>query len=351
MIVEPMNDEREWERFVADSPDGTFFHTLKWRDVLEKSFPYESLYLCIRNSNDNLVGVCPFFITKKLWPFNIVDSLPNSDLGGPLLKEGCKKDAANALLNYLEDLGANKKISYIKLRISNIEDCECLKTKNSKVENHIGTMILDLDEKSMDFIWNNVFEHKQRKYINRFDRDGFKSNNSTDISSIKKFHTLYCDTWGDDKALSNLRFLENIFNLLCRENLNITLIEKDDRCIGAGINFIYNEKKAVYMTGVALDKDVSSRYKTYYKLRWETIKYAHKNGYRYVSFGPVFSDVSEIHHQIKSKFGAEFNQDYYLYLPINRELFFLWKASINLGRKLKNVLPNRVYTEIGRRLY
>lgn len=350
MNVEPLSDEREWDEFVAASPDGTFFHTLKWKAVLEKSFPYEHLYLCIRDSSDELVGICPFFITQKFWPFRVLDSLPNSDLGGPLFKGEFKRDAANALINYLNELGIRKGISYAKMRLSNPEDYKNLRIMNSKVDDHSGTMILDLDDKPLDFIWNNIFEHKQRKYINRFERDGFSSDHRTDISIMKIFHALYINNWGDGGALSNLNFLENIFCLLYPKHFSITLIGNGSRCIGAGINYIYDEKKTIYMGGVALDKNMSSRYKIYYKLRWETIKYAHNNGYRYVSLGPTSSDMSEDHHKIKSKFGAEFSPDYCLYMPINRELFFLREIGINFGRKIKKLLPNKIYTEMGRRL-
>ena len=346
MIIEPLSDENEWEKFVAASPKGTFFHTLKWRDVLEKSFPYESSYLGIRDSNDQLIGVCPFFITKKLWPFVVLNSLPESDLGGPLFKEQYKKDVANTLRNYLKELSVGEGVTYAKMRLPDRELCECLKTKTSRVDTSSGTMILDLEMKSADFIWNNVFKHKHRKYINRFEHDGFKTNNGTDIYDLSKFYTLYQHNWRYSGYPNNFKFFENMFNLLYPNNLTITLIEKDKECIGAGISFIYEEKKAMYMAGVALNKNVSSRYKIYYKLRWETIKYAYRNGYRYVSLGPTSSDSSEVHHKLKSKFGAKFNQNYILYLPFNRKLFLLRENVINVGRKTKYILPNTLLTRL-----
>lgn len=349
MIVELLEDEIEWENFVAGSPDGTFFHTIKWRNVLERSFPYQSSYLCIRDSSGQLVGVCPFFITKKMWPFKVLDSLPNSDLGGPLFKEEFKKDAAKALVNYLDKLGANKGITYTKMRLSDLEACEYLRTNDSKVDDHSGTMILDLNEKPVDFIWNEVFEHKQRKYISRFDRDGFKTTNATDIHTLKIFYDLYRN-WGNDGTPSNLRFIENVYNILYPSNFSITLIENNDKCIGAGINFFYEPKKTLYMAGVALDKGMSSRYKIYYKLRWETIKYAHTIECRYVSLGPVSSDESEIHHKIKGNFGARFNQEYFLYIINNSCLFSLRDNLINIGKTTKCILPNRMYNEFANRL-
>lgn len=342
MIVEPLSDENEWEEFVATSPKGTFFHTLKWKEVLEKSFPYESLYLVIRDSNDKLIGVCPLYITKKLWPFKVLDSLPNSDLGGPLIKEEYKKEAANALKDYLKELSSDRSITYAKMRLSDRELCEYLRTKASKVDTRSGTMILDLKEKPMDFIWNEIFRQKQRKYIKRFEHDGFITKEAENADDLNKFYALYNQ--------NTFTFYKNSFDLLYPNNFNIILIEKREKCIGAGIFFIYPEKKAIYMAGAALDKTVGSRYKIYYKLRWETIKYAHRNGLRYVSFGPTPSDRSSVYYSLKSDFGAEFNLDYFLYFPFNKSLFFLRETAIKVGRKMKNRLPKTLIMRIGHRL-
>ena len=351
MIVEPLSDGNEWEKFVATSPEGTFFHTLKWKEVLEKSFPYESLYLAIRDSNGKLIGVCPFFISKKLWPFKVLDSLPNSDLGGPLIKEEYKKEAANALKDYLKELSSDKGITYAKMKLSDQELCEYLKTKTSKVDTSSGTMILDLNEKPMDFIWNEVFKQKQRKYIKRFEHDGFKTKEAEDEDDLNKFYVLYRQSMNQKSVPPPFTFYKNNFDLLYPNNFNIISIEKkEERCIGAGIFFIYPERKAIYMAGVALDKTVSSRYKIYYKLRWETIKYAHRNGFQYVSFGSTPSDHSSVYYSIKGEFGARFNQDYLIYLPFNRKLFLLRENAIKVGRKMKNRLPKTLLMKIASKL-
>lgn len=350
MIVEPLSDENEWEEFVATSPKGTFFHTLKWKRVLENSFPFESLYLVIRDPNDELIGVCPFFLSKKLWPFTVLDSLPNSDLGGPLMKEEYKNEAAYLLKDYLKELSSDKGITYVKMRLSDQELCEYLKMKTSRVDTISGTMVLDLKEKPMDFIWDKIFKQKQRKYIKRFEHDGFKTKEAENEDNLNKFYALYHQNAIKRGVPHPFTFYKNAFDLLYPDNFNIILIEKGETCIGAGIFFIYEERKAIYMAGAALDKTVSSRYKTYYKLRWETIKYAYRNGFRYVSFGPTPSDRSSVYYSLKSEFGAEFNQDYFLYLPFNKNLFFLRETAIKVGRKMKNRLPKSLVMRIGSRL-
>lgn len=353
MIIEPLRDENEWENFVSKSPNGTFYHTLKWKEILEKSFPYESLYLVIRDSNDKLIAVCPFFVTKKLWPFKILDSLPGSDFGGLLIKEAYKKEGANALKDYLKELSSDKGITYTKMRLSDPELCEYLKIKASKVYTHSGTMVLDLKEKPMDFIWNKVFTSKgrQRLFIRRFERDGFQIREAVNEADLNKFYTLYYNNITHIGGLPYpFSFFKNIWDLLYPDRFNIISAEKEEKSIGALGFFIHKEKKTIYLTYLGLDRKVNSRYRTYFYLIWEAIRFAQKNKIRYVSFGSTPSDPSSEYYLQKSKFGAEFNQDYFLYFPFNRKLFFLREIGIKVGRKMKNKLPKSLVIKMTSKL-
>ena len=355
MIVEPLNDEREWEDFIAASPDGTFFHTLKWRDVLEMSFHYESSYLCIRDSSGQLVGVCPLFITKKLWPLKVLDSLPDSDLGGPLFNEEFKENCADALNQYLNGLSAYKGITYTKMRLSDRELCEYLKTETSRVDTSGGTTILDLSEKPKEFIWNELLTQKggERKLIRRFDKDGFQSREVRNLEDLNAFYNIYCEHKNHLGVQSySYEYFKNIWDLLYPDNFEIILIEKEDECIGATAFFTYKEKSTVYRCYVGYNKEMlSSRYKYTYYDRWKNIEWAQKRGFRYVNDGPTSSDPNSKNYSLKSSFGFEFNQDYYIYIPHKEKLFFIRENLIKIGRKTKKVLPKSVYSEMGRRLY
>jgi len=354
MIVEPLDDEIEWEKFVAGSHDGTFFHTIKWKNVLERSFSYQSSYLCIRDSSGQLVGVCPFFITKKMWPFKVLDSLPDSDLGGPLFKKEYKKDAAKALVNYLVELGANKGIAYTKMRLSDLEACGYLRTNDSKVDDHSGTMILDLNKNPKDIIWDKVFTKKggQRRLIRRFEKDRFQSREAKCLEDLNKFYKIYCEHMDHIGAPPYpLKYFENVWSLLHPDNFNLILVEKDDECIGSSAFFIYKEHRSIYLCYVGYNKELlSNRYNYSYYARWKEIEWAQENGFRYVSFGPSPKDFNSVYHSRKSSFGCDFNQDHHLYIPRNKKLFLLRDSAINIGRKTKCILPNRMYNEFGRRL-
>ena len=66
MYVEELKDKREWETFLKASSEGTFFHSLKWKEVIEKSFDYSPLYLTVRDPDGRIVGICPGFFVDSM---------------------------------------------------------------------------------------------------------------------------------------------------------------------------------------------------------------------------------------------------------------------------------------------
>jgi hypothetical protein len=114
MFVEQLEDASEWEDFVKVNPGGTFYHTLGWKDVIEKSFSLTALYLIIKNENRKLVGICPTFILARS-NLRILSSLPHSDFGGPLIEKKYIREASLALRKYIEELSHKRGISFAEM--------------------------------------------------------------------------------------------------------------------------------------------------------------------------------------------------------------------------------------------
>ena len=70
----------------------------------------------IRDESGHLEDVCPFALTKKLGFFRILDSLPESDFGGPLVEASTAKAALTALKEYLREFYPKKCVTYAKIR-------------------------------------------------------------------------------------------------------------------------------------------------------------------------------------------------------------------------------------------
>lgn len=113
MRIEEMSSKREWETFVCSSDAGTFYHSLKWKEVIQKSFPFSALYLTIKDANGTLVGICPGFIQSSLHA-KIYHSIPYSDYGGPVIARHCVKQAPLSLLSFLQSSCSDKDVAYAK---------------------------------------------------------------------------------------------------------------------------------------------------------------------------------------------------------------------------------------------
>jgi len=351
--VEYLSDENEdeWNKFVDNHPESTFYHTLKWKDLLEKSFDFEAKYMLIRTQEGELVGICPFFITKNLRFFRIINSIPKSDCGGPLILDEHTNNVSDTIIENLKNMDG---LVYAQVRFSDNNISKYFQQDNSSVDTRHGTMVLDLKEKPVDFIWNKIFTNKkgQRKFIRRFDGENFQITESQNKEDIEKFYGLYYNNINYiGGSPYPLKFFENVWALLYPEHFNILFAENHEKCIGSLAFFINKKKSTIYLTYLGLDRDVSNTYHTSYYLYWESIKWAQNQGVRYVNFGSTPSDIASEYYSIKTDFGATFNQNYILIIPFNKKLFLLRENLLNSWAKTKNKLPKSLAKKFGNNVY
>ena len=55
---------KEWDDFVHFAPNGSLFHTTRWKNVLERTFNYRPVLLSVYE-RDHIVGVLPLFWVPK----------------------------------------------------------------------------------------------------------------------------------------------------------------------------------------------------------------------------------------------------------------------------------------------
>ena len=93
--------EAAWDGFVADHPDGTFFHRAGWRRAIEQAFGHRAHYL-LTERDGAITGVLPLVNVRSLLFGNTLISVPFCVYGGPLAADresfAALVDAATALL-------------------------------------------------------------------------------------------------------------------------------------------------------------------------------------------------------------------------------------------------------------
>jgi hypothetical protein len=78
-----LDTEAAWEKYVAGHPQGTIYHTLRWRCVLEEGFGYRSHHLLARTADGTVEGVAALFVVRGFAERRLV-AVPFRDRGGPI---------------------------------------------------------------------------------------------------------------------------------------------------------------------------------------------------------------------------------------------------------------------------
>jgi Acetyltransferase (GNAT) domain len=85
-FVNPLR-EVQWNKWVQEQSNATFFHTAEWAQVLSETYNYDPHYAVLREDK-RTVGVLPIMEVRSMWTGCRGISLPFSDECTPLLARG-----------------------------------------------------------------------------------------------------------------------------------------------------------------------------------------------------------------------------------------------------------------------
>jgi len=339
MFIEELKNHQEWEDFLKISPEGTIFHSLKWREVIRKSFPYSALYLTIKDENGKVVGICPGFIISSMYT-KFYCSTPHSDYGGPVIAEHWIKNASFLFPSLLQSFCSEKGISYTKMCFIDDRLARPFQSRLSYVDTNKGMMEIDLKATPSELIWNKILSKNRRQKIKRLERDGFQAQIARTKSDLRDFYDLYYKNMKYIGAFPHsYEFMENMWMTLYPWNLRIWLVEKEKR-IGGIVVFKYGQKTYWQYAGIA--REESEQYSIIPYLLWKEIKTAEEEGYRYVSLGGTPNDSQNSYYIQKSSFGSSFYQQKTVWHPISctgRILLQTRAKIVSTWKTIRNFLP------------
>jgi hypothetical protein len=340
MYVEILKNNGEWNEFLKHSPNGTFFHSLEWREVIKRSFPYRDLYVTTKNSEGKIVGICPGFIKKEMH-VRIYDSLPHSDYGGPVIESCYMKRASAFLRGFLESFCYRNNVAYGKICIMDETLERLFQSPLVHIDSSVGVIEVDLKATPSNLIWNKVFDYTQRRKIRVLERDSFRSEMAESMSDLTDFYRLYCSNMQYiGVPPRSYGFMQEMWRVLYPKNIRIWLVGKEKR-IGGIVVFKHMQSTYAVYAGINRDKRYS-RYSIIPYLLWREIRQAEEEGYRYVSLGTTTSDPNSPYHLQKLGFGGRFRQQRvvrYPFTPIGRLLTRTRSRTVSIWRNVKNFLP------------
>lgn len=361
-------DKNNWDYYVMQHPQATLYHLSGWKNVIEKTYGHNSLYLMAmqqpepgnqqlvtRNSQaatrNPIVGILPLVHLKHFLFGNTLVSMPFFDMGGILADND---EIEKALLYEAVKLCQKLKVQSIELRHTNHLSClahnslppETLQNFSSFRQSRIGysQILLEAEKtkrssQSCKFCQKNIqnwafqtCSYKVRMLLNLPDSSeklmkSFKSKLRSQIRKpIKE---------GLNPRIGGLELLEDFYDVFSenmrdlgspvhsKQLMKNVLEEFPDK---AKIVIIYKENKPIACSLIVsfkriLENPWSSALRKYSRhspnmlLYWAMIEYACDNGYSHFDFGR--STPSEGTYNFKKQWGAKPEDLHWHYISMN----------------------------------
>jgi len=335
-IVEVSNEnKKEWDEYVLNHPESTFYHQFGWRCVIEETYGHKPLYLKAVE-NGEIVGLFPLFLMKSLLFGKRLISVPFGSYGGPLADN---KKIYDKLIKKGQETAEKANVKFLEIR-SNPNKKNDVVDNLDELSDHFVTFVMNLSLEK-DTIWKGM-NKKRRNAI----RNAMK--NELDIEINKgSIHTFYDIYSKNIKRLGTPVHSKHFF-------LNIQKYLSDG-CV------IFNVKKGKTIVASAfllLFKDTvtsgwAGALAEYYKdnpndfMYWKIIEHFQEEGFEKFDFGRA--TINSGVYDFKKKWRAQeikLNYQYYL-KRANIPSYDLSSSSASKFISIWKKIPLRLSKRIG----
>lgn len=328
-------DEKEWNNIIDESPHGTFFHTWKVLELIER-YSNTTLYpLIVRRGNEN-IGCFPFFLFKKAGFKMLFSPPPHVAISrlGPVIskygalsqrkRESALRDFSSSIEEWIREEIEPSSISFIA---GDLEDSRYFQWNGYTIEpvfNYVFNTALPASE-----IWNRI-RSTTRGNIRRAQKQGLtvkEQGKEALMTLIRKMAERY-DAQGMTMKVP-LEFFSSVFEISYPEELKIFTVKSRDEIISGNIEVYYKNTAISWVGAPKAMKNANDL------LTWECLRYASERG------------CSE--YKIMGVAGEERLHGYYA--QFNPELRISFSAekfnSTILGILMKAVGKSRIIRKIG----
>ena len=272
------DQDSRWDEFVLNHPAGTFFHLSTWREILQKSFGYQPMYLCVKDAGQ-IRGILPLFLVKSLLFGRSLVAMPVGVYGGPV---GRDEQSLEALLQEATRLAKEHRVRYLEIRgnpyaESAISSLNGDASRWSRKDLYVTFMsqMDSTDEGNLARI-----PRKQRRMVRQGDKHGLRA--TFDNGRLREFYNVYAESVRNlGTPVYGYTYFQNLvasFGDRCK----ILLVEFNRKVVAAVLSFFYRDQVLPYYGGAL---------KEYFHLApndfmyWELMRHAASGGYKIFDFG------------------------------------------------------------------
>lgn len=286
-----MTLEEQWDAFVDQSEDATFFHRVGWKRVLEKAFGHKTYFLYVTD-NSEIVGILPLGHVKSFLFGQSLISLPFCVYGGIVAKD----DAVKRLLREAACKLAQE-LSVDTLELRNTEPSgEGWPTKSL-----YATFRKEI-EADHDKIMKSI-PNKQRAVVRKGIKKGLVGDEGWHGSRIYNVYAESVRNLGTPVFPAKyFRVLREVFGDDCRS----LMITHEGRDVAGVLSFYFKDQVLPYYAGsTAAARDLYAHGYMY----WELMKNACDQGIKIFDYGRSKVDTGP--YNFKKNWGFEPEPLYY----------------------------------------
>lgn len=319
-------NEAAWRAYVAQTPQANMFHTLGWKNVVERTFGIKTHYLYAQEK-DELCGVLPLFLNKSLLFGTSLVSVPFGVYGGICADN---EMAENLLFEEAKAIAKREGAGYVELRSLNPTNLE-LPTKDLYM-----VFILELPDDA-DIVWKTM-RKRNRNILRKGIKSGLELYRTPELGHIdeQEFASFYELFARSQQALGTPVLPKAFFKRLISEfgsNISIFSATYEGKIISSLWVFFHKDTVLPYYIGY--DQNYL-HYAPNNWILWEAIKYSCEHGYRYYDLGRSRRDSGSF--RFKKHWGIEPQPLYYQYY-------------LNTKTEIPNISPSNPKFDMAKRVW
>jgi hypothetical protein len=316
--VEELGDSNaaDWDHVNEIAEDGSFCHSLKWKEVLERTFGYQARYFLVYRDHQP-IALFPLYKTKIKWfsglttlPMSVYDHILVTDKQDPMIIEQA--------LSKIKDLMKREELCFANLGLT-AEMKNYFPDLSATLFTTGGNMVLNLRENSTDKIWTSL-SYNQRSKIRRFEKDGFTVHEADSTEELNTFfrycakHMNYVNTrrrQSSDKQWYPTGFkFEHELIRVYKNEVVVAMLRRNQQIAGGALYVLFTPTRKMYGRILWSNRELPNRYNPTSALSWYGVRRASEMGFSTFCFGDTQDDPNSIHYITKAKFGAQFQRKY-----------------------------------------
>jgi FemAB-related protein (PEP-CTERM system-associated) len=283
----------EWDACVTASAGWTHFHRYGWRDIMERVFGHEGVYLAARDASGGLVGVLPLVRVRSVVFGHYLVSMPFLNYGGPL----GSTEAIVALAGHAESIARRDRVKLLELR-SRVALPVALAVSMRKI-----TVVRDLPAGGAPVLWKSL-DAKVRSQVRRPQKDGVTVRFGAD--QVAPFFSVFAHHMRDLGTPTQPRRLFDAIAAAFGDDVWFGCAYLGDEAVAGGCGFRWGgEFEMTWASALTAHKKLSPNMLLY----WAFMERAANEGLSVFNFGRCSPDAGT--HRFKRQWGSRDEQLYW----------------------------------------